>query len=64
MAKAKDTGLAGLVRRVEEGERVTICRRDQPVAELVRPVRPVVRRPVFDSIPTEGGLMLEEETLA
>ncbi|MGL5928158.1 MAG: type II toxin-antitoxin system Phd/YefM family antitoxin [Dermatophilaceae bacterium] len=39
------THTADVLRRVQEGERVTITSRGRPVAEL-SPVRPVHRRPI------------------
>lgn len=44
VAKAKNQ-LPALIKRAESGERVTICRRGEPVADLVRTVAPGKRKP-------------------
>src|SRR5262249_35945526 len=43
VAEAKNQ-LPRLIKRAESGERVTICRRGEPVADLVRSVAPVMKR--------------------
>jgi prevent-host-death family protein len=44
VAEAKNK-LPELIKRAEAGERVTICRRGEPAADLVRSAAPGKRRP-------------------
>lgn len=44
VAEAKNK-LPALLKRAEDGERVTICRRGEPVADLVRSAAPGPRAP-------------------
>jgi prevent-host-death family protein len=43
VAEAKNK-LPALIKRAEDGERVTICRRGEPVADLVRSAAPGERK--------------------
>jgi antitoxin (DNA-binding transcriptional repressor) of toxin-antitoxin stability system len=71
MAEARKK-LAALIKRAEGGERVTICRRGQPVADLVRTTCPSRRKPKLGTMkgkiwikdPDWWKPMTEEETEA
>lgn len=69
VAEAKNR-LPALIKRAEGGERVTICRRGEPVADLVRSVAPGGRKPKLGTMkgririldPDWWKPMTEEET--
>jgi prevent-host-death family protein len=71
VAEAKNK-LPMLIKRAESGERVTICRRGEPVADLVRSVVPAKRTPKLGTMkdkpwvndPNWWKPMTEEETQA
>jgi len=71
VAEAKNK-LPMLIKRAENGERVTICRRGEPVADLVRSVAPRMKRrklgtfadKVWEIDPDWWKPMTEEETAA
>lgn len=50
IALESETGLSGLIDRLEEGERVTVMRRGQPIGSLVRRGRRVNREELRDVI--------------
>jgi len=49
VAEAKNK-LPELIRAVESGESVTICRRGKPVADIVRTAKPQRNRPKFGTL--------------
>ena len=49
VAEAKNK-LTQLMKAVENGERVTICRRGEPVIDMVRTQSPVGRKPKFGTM--------------
>lgn len=49
VADAKNK-LPELIKAVEDGESVTICRRGVPVVDLVRTRKPARKKPVFGSL--------------
>jgi len=71
VAEAKNK-LPELIKRAEGGERVTICRHGEPVADLVRTVAPRRRKPklgtmkgkVWEIDPDWWKPMTEDETEA
>jgi antitoxin (DNA-binding transcriptional repressor) of toxin-antitoxin stability system len=71
VAEAKNK-LPMLIKRAESGERVTICRRGEPVADLVRSTVSSKRKPKFGTMkgkiwvknPDWWKPMTEEETAA
>jgi antitoxin (DNA-binding transcriptional repressor) of toxin-antitoxin stability system len=71
VAEAKNK-LPALIKRAESGERVTICRRGEPVADLVRSEAPGRRKPKLGTLkgkikildPDWWKPMTEEETEA
>jgi antitoxin (DNA-binding transcriptional repressor) of toxin-antitoxin stability system len=71
VAEAKNK-LPALIKRAEDGERVTICRRGEPVADLVRSTVSSKRKPKLGTMkgkmwvkdPNWWKPMTEEETEA
>ena len=49
VAQAKNT-LPKLIKAVEDGERVTICRHGKPVVDIVRTTRPGQVKPKFGTL--------------
>lgn len=49
VADAKNK-LPELIKAAEKGERITICRRGKPVADLVRTTSPSPKKPKFDTL--------------
>lgn len=49
VADAKNK-LPELIKAVEKGHRITICRRGKPVVDLVRTVVPENKKPKFDTL--------------
>jgi len=68
VAEAKNK-LPKLIKKAENGERVTICRRGKPVADLVRTTKPTRQKPELGSLkgkkvvldPDWWKLMTDEE---
>ena len=49
VAEAKNK-LTALIRAVENGETVTICRRGEPAVDLIRTTSPLGRKPKFGTM--------------
>ena len=59
VAEAKNK-LPSLIKQAENGERVTICRRGEPVADLVRSTAPGRRKPKLGTL--KGKIKIPWET--
>ena len=57
VAEAKNK-LPELIKAVEDGERVTICRRGSPVVDLVRTVAPGPEKPKFGTL--QGKVVIHD----
>lgn len=58
VAEAKNR-LTELVRAVEDGAQVTICRRGKPVADIVRTAKAAPARPKFGTL--KGRVVVRDE---
>jgi len=59
VAEAKNK-LPELIKAVEDGEPVTICRRGAPVVDIVRTVAPGQEKPRFGTLRTEVNVLDED----
>lgn len=57
VADAKNK-LPQLIKAVENGEAVTICRRGTPVADIVRTAKPTRKKPKFGSL--KGKIVIHD----